>query len=47
MDEEKLKRVWMLRRVLDQMGVTEAMELLLDRLRRFDTNEEFLDSMNS
>ena len=45
MDEAKLKRVWMLRRVLDQMSLTESMELLLDRLRRSDSNEEFLESM--
>ena len=45
MDEAQLRRVWMLRKVLDQLGEVEAMELLLERLRKTDTNQEFLDSM--
>ncbi len=47
MDDSQLRRVWMLRKVLDQLGEVEAMELLLDRLRKVDTNEEFLGSMAS
>ncbi len=47
MDDDHLRRVWMLRKVLDQLGQVEAMELLLDRLRKVDTNQEFLDSMAS
>ncbi|MCA8991676.1 MAG: transcription termination factor Rho [Planctomycetaceae bacterium] len=46
MSEEELKRVWILRRVLNDMNPVEAMELLTNRIRRTKTNEEFLNSMN-
>jgi transcription termination factor Rho len=46
MDEEELRRVWILRRVLGDMNPVEAMELLTNRMRRTDSNEEFLLSMN-
>jgi len=46
MSEEDLKRVWILRRVLNDMNPVEAMELLTNRMRRTATNEEFLLSMN-
>ncbi len=46
MDEEELRRVWILRRVLSDMSPVEAMELLTNRMRRTKTNEEFLMSMN-
>ena len=46
MDEEELRRVWILRRVLNDMNPVEAMELLVNRMRRNKTNEEFLMSMN-
>ena len=43
---EELRRVWILRRVLNDMNPVEAMELLTGRMRRTKTNEEFLMSMN-
>jgi transcription termination factor Rho len=43
--KEDLRRIWILRKALDNMTSVEAMELLLDRLRRTNTNKEFLDSM--
>ena len=46
MGEEELKRVWILRRVLNDMNPVEAMELLTNRMRRTKTNDEFLMSMN-
>jgi len=46
MGEEELQRVWILRRVLNDMNPVEAMELLTSRMRRSKTNEEFLQSMN-
>jgi len=46
MDEDELRRVWILRRVLNDMNPVEAMELLTNRMRRTKTNEEFLLSMN-
>ncbi len=44
--EDELKRVWLLRRVLNDMNPVEAMELLVNRMRRTKTNEEFLMTMN-
>jgi transcription termination factor Rho len=46
MGEEELRRVWILRRVLNDMNPVEAMDLLVNRMRRTKTNEEFLMSMN-
>lgn len=45
-EKELLSRLWILRKHLGDMTPQEAMEFLLDRLRRSQTNEEFLISMN-
>jgi len=42
-----LQKMWVLRRVLMPMGVTDAMEFLLDKLRLSKNNNDFFDSMNS
>jgi transcription termination factor Rho len=44
--ERELNRVWLLRKVLNEMSIVEAMEFLLERMRRAHSNKEFLDSMN-
>ena len=46
MNEEELKLVWVLRRVLNDMNPVDAIELLVNRLKRTKSNEEFLLSMN-
>ncbi len=46
LDEDELKRIWILRRVLNDMNPVEAMELLVNRLSKTKTNSEFLLSMN-
>jgi transcription termination factor Rho len=46
MDAEELRRVWILRRVLNDMNPVEAMELLTGRMRKAKTNAEFLTMMN-
>jgi transcription termination factor Rho len=46
MSDEALQRVWLLRRVLTDMNPVEAMELMVNRMRRTKTNEEFLMTMN-
>jgi transcription termination factor Rho len=46
LDPEELKRIWVLRRVLNDMNPVEAMELLVNRLKRTKSNAEFLMSMN-
>ncbi len=44
--EERLSRMWALRKVLSKMKPVEGMETLLDRLNRTDSNEEFLSLFN-
>jgi len=46
MSKEDLNRVWVLRKVLNQLSPTEAMELLLDKLSKTKTNADFLASMS-
>ncbi|GAB4183220.1 MAG: transcription termination factor Rho [Calditrichia bacterium] len=43
----ELGRVWILRKLLNEMNPIEAMEFLLDRMRGTKNNLEFLDNMNS
>jgi len=43
---EELNRIWVLRKVLNEMNPLEAMELLIDRMRKSQNNAEFLLSMN-
>src|SRR5574342_868930 len=45
--KEELNRVWVLRKVLNQLAPTEAMELLLDKLAKSKTNADFLNSMSA
>ena len=42
-----LKKMYVLRRILNPMGTVDAMEFLLDKLRQTKTNVEFFDSMNT
>jgi transcription termination factor Rho len=45
--KKELSRVWVLRKLLNEMNPVEAMEFLLDKMRGTKTNEDFLDSMSS
>lgn len=47
MDPEELKRVWILRKFMSDMNSNEAMEFLLEKMKRTQDNAEFLISMNS
>jgi len=44
---DTLQKVWVLRKVLNPLSTTEAMELLLDRMGKTRSNLEFLNSMKS
>ncbi len=46
-DQATLAKMWVLRRILLPMGVTDAMEFLVGKLKDTKTNEEFFDSMNT
>ena len=41
-----LTKVWMLRRILSSMNVVEAMEFLLGKIKKSDTNQDFFENMN-
>lgn len=43
---DELKRVWILRKVLNELSSVESMELLLEKLSKTKTNAEFLMSLN-
>ena len=45
-DPEELKRIWVLRKVLNEMNGVEAMNLLKAKLLNFKTNAEFLWHIN-
>lgn len=45
--KDLLQKMWVLRRVLNPMGTTDAMEFLLEKLRNTKNNSDFFDSMNS
>ncbi|MEE8537548.1 MAG: transcription termination factor Rho, partial [Acidobacteriota bacterium] len=46
-ESSDLQRIWVLRKVLDQLSPAESMELLLDNMRKSKTNADFLASMNT
>ncbi|HYB09529.1 MAG TPA: transcription termination factor Rho [Alphaproteobacteria bacterium] len=45
-ERDVLAKMWVLRRILMPMGMNDAMEFLLDKLRHTKTNGEFFQSMN-
>jgi len=45
-DVKELQRIWLLRKVLNELNSVEAMELLIEKISKTKTNEDFLDSMN-
>jgi transcription termination factor Rho len=45
-DKGKLSKMWVLRRILMQMGTVDAMEFLQDKMKDSKTNEDFFQSMN-
>jgi len=45
-DQGTLTRMWMLRRILMQMGTVDAMTFLLDKIKDHKSNEDFFASMN-
>ena len=47
MGRKDLSRIWLLRKLLDEMTNVEAMEFLLNKLTNTKSNREFLDSMSS
>ncbi len=46
-DPATLKKMYVLRRILNPMGTIDAIEFLLDKLRQTKNNDAFFDSMNT
>jgi transcription termination factor Rho len=46
-DQGTLSKMWVLRRILMPMGVSDAMEFLLDKLKSSKTNNDFFQQMNT
>ncbi|MBC8467125.1 MAG: transcription termination factor Rho [Candidatus Marinimicrobia bacterium] len=46
LDRKTLGRMWILRKLLNDMKVEEAMEFMQDRMKRTKSNAEFLDTMS-
>ena len=42
----ELQRVWILRKLLNEMNPIEAMEFLIDKMKKTKDNREFLKTMN-
>ena len=42
-----LKKMYVLRRILNPMGTMDAIDFLLDKLRNTKRNSEFFNSMNT
>jgi len=45
--EEEIKRIWMLRKVLNELDPVEAMEMLVQKMKRTKINGEFLMTIGS
>ena len=46
-EKSTLSKMWVLRRILMPMGVTDAMDFLLDKLKHSKNNDDFFDTMNT
>ena len=46
-ESDILRKMYVLRRILNPMGTVDAMEFLMDKIRQTKTNSDFFDSMNT
>ena len=46
-EQADLQKMFVLRRILNPMGTTDAIEFLIGKLKQTKSNAEFFDSMNS
>ena len=44
--EDDLQRIWLLRKAVHDLNSAEAMELLIDKVGKYKSNEEFLNNLN-
>jgi transcription termination factor Rho len=43
----QLQKIFVLRRILSPMGVSDSIEFLIDKLKQTKSNQDFFDSMNT
>ena len=43
--QDELQRMWVLRKILDDMEDAQSIQFLIDRLKSHKTNDEFFTSM--
>lgn len=46
-NRQNLQKMWVLRRILNPMGVQDSMEFLLGKLRETKSNDDFFEAMNN
>jgi transcription termination factor Rho len=46
-DRATLTKMWVLRRILNPMGVADSIEFMLEKMKTTKSNQDFFDSMNS
>ncbi|MFT6765898.1 MAG: transcription termination factor Rho [Alteromonas naphthalenivorans] len=46
-EADEQKRSWVLQKFLGNMNMIEGMEFMIDKMKKFKTNEEFFESMNT
>ena len=46
-EKDDLSKMWILRKILMPMGVTDSMEFLLEKIKNSKNNGDFFESMNS
>ncbi|MFH1380970.1 MAG: transcription termination factor Rho [Candidatus Omnitrophota bacterium] len=44
--DDELKKIWLVRKALNDLNSVEAMELLIEKLKKTKTNKEFLQTLN-
>lgn len=45
-DKQVLSKMWVLRRIMNPMGTVDAMEFLLEKIKKSKTNDDFFNLMN-
>jgi len=45
-NDDELKKIWLVRKALNDLNSVEAMELLIEKLKKTKTNKEFLQTLN-
>ncbi len=45
--QDDLQRIWLLRKVVVDLNSAEAMELLINRIKKYKTNKEFLENLSN